>query len=164
MLTRQPPAAVGRGAAGGEQGNGSVRGWGGCRNAEGEAGLLLYAAVRWGGERDGGAAGGMGPRDWSGGTAERWQDRVPRSCQGSGVRAWGPARPFLACICSMHILAPWDASFPFPPGAPSHGRMAFPPSFSSSESRPLCGSQISPRFVVLLLLSSSNEVEGIMAC
>lgn len=48
----------------------------------------------------------------------------------SGTRAWGPARPFLACICPMHILVPRDAAFPVPPGAPSHGGAAASRPFS----------------------------------
>lgn len=67
--------------------------------------------------------GGLG---WGG----DWEKRGAPAGQGapelSGQRhkGVGPARPFLACIYPVRIFVPWDAAFPFPPGAASRGGAA----------------------------------------
>lgn len=131
----------------------------------GRRGLLVYAAVREG-ERGGlhgwdGAWEVEGRRGGNGG--ERWQVRVPRSCQGSGTRAWGPDSAFRRLHLPDAYSCPLGRFLPLSPRRSEPWRCGCFPSFPSSQSRPLCGSRISPRFAVLFLLSSSDEAEAIIA-
>ena len=124
--------------------------------------LLVYAAVRQG-ERGGALRVGWGLGS-GGGEWGVWAGQGVPELSGQRHKGVGLDSAFLrlhlpdACIC------PPGRFLPLSPRRSEPWRCGRFPFFSSSESRPLCGSRISPRFAVLFLLSSSDEVEAIIVC